>query len=471
MASLIRDKARGAAAGHTYRIQFCDGQGQRLAVYLGRTSLRVAEEWRSRVEQLVAAKIGGVALSADLAAWLRDLPATAHGKLAHVGLVGERVKAEVVTLEQTCQRFLDSAVAKPGTVLIWRQCIDSMLRFFGASTPINSITPEQGDGWKKWLSEPHETIFGRSRTKAIRRLAVATQAKRLVVGKQIFRCAVRWGLMEKNPLDGIRGGSNANSSRAFYVTPQMIAAIIDNCPNVEWRLIFALARYAGLRCPSEVAGLSWQDVNWEQSGLRVRSPKTEHHAGGDSRMVPITPPLMAILDGAFVLAPDGATLIVPGYQKMTANLRTQGIRVIEAAGLKPWPKLFQNMRSSRETEWLEEFPIKAVASWMGHSELVSLKHYAQILPEHFISATGKIAHADCSAPNPQNAAQQGVMASCMKVDKKKKTVLPSEGNTVLSGKTEVLGEKRIGAERFELSTSWSQTRRATNCATLRRRAT
>ena len=35
----------------------------------------------------------------------------------------------------------------------------------------------------------------------------------------------------------------------------------------------------------------------------------------------------------------------------------------------------------------------------------------------------------------------------------------------------IQGEKRIGAERFELSTSWSQTRRATNCATLRRRAT
>jgi hypothetical protein len=31
-------------------------------------------------------------------------------------------------------------------------------------------------------------------------------------------------------------------------------------------------------------------------------------------------------------------------------------RIIKRAGLKPWPKLFQNLRSTRETELAEDFP-------------------------------------------------------------------------------------------------------------------
>jgi hypothetical protein len=76
---------------------------------------------------------------------------------------------------------------------------------------------------------------------------------------------------------------------------------------------------------------------------------------------------------------------------------------VKQAGLEPWPRLFHNLRSSRETELLEQFPVHVVAQWMGHDAKVSLKHYAQTKEEHFDLATGG---AKSGAEEAQNQAQQ-----------------------------------------------------------------
>jgi hypothetical protein len=109
-------------------------------------------------------------------------------------------------------------------------------------------------------------------------------------------------------------------------------------------------------------------------------------AGHESQLVPIVPRLRAILQECFEVAPECITLVVPRFQDMAANLRTYAHRIIERAGLTVWPKTFQNMRSSRETDWLKTYPVANVGQWMGHSPTVSLKHYAQALPEHFAAA-------------------------------------------------------------------------------------
>ena len=58
-------------------------------------------------------------------------------------------------------------------------------------------------------------------------------------------------------------------------------------------------------------------------------------------------------------------------------------KLIRLSGLTVWPKLFQNIRSSRQTELEERFPRKTVCEWMGNSETVADQHYLQVLDEHF----------------------------------------------------------------------------------------
>ena len=68
--------------------------------------------------------------------------------------------------------------------------------------------------------------------------------------------------------------------------------------------------------------------------------------------------------------------------------------IIERAGLKTWPKLFQNLRASRETELVEKFPIHVVTDWLGNSPDIAHKHYLQTHEEHFKRAV------DNSDPKP-----------------------------------------------------------------------
>ena len=48
-----------------------------------------------------------------------------------------------------------------------------------------------------------------------------------------------------------------NRSRDYFVTRDEAKAVLNACPDAEWKLIFALSRYGGLRCPSEHLELRW----------------------------------------------------------------------------------------------------------------------------------------------------------------------------------------------------------------------
>ncbi len=57
--------------------------------------------------------------------------------------------------------------------------------------------------------------------------------------------------------------------------------------------------------------------------------------------------------------------------------------------MKPWPKLFQNLRPTRETELAQDYPLHVACAWIGNSQAVANKHYLQVTEEHFREATQK----------------------------------------------------------------------------------
>ena len=85
---------------------------------------------------------------------------------------------------------------------------------------------------------------------------------------------------------------------------------------------------------------------------------------------------------------DGYALSRPllfpfGYRDTNTNLRTQLRRIIRRAGLTPRPKLFQNIRASRETELALVYPLHVVRAWIGNSALIANKHYLQVTEADF----------------------------------------------------------------------------------------
>jgi hypothetical protein len=97
--------------------------------------------------------------------------------------------------------------------------------------------------------------------------------------------------------------------------------------------------------------------------------------------------------------------VITRYRHFNVNLRTHLLRIIERAGLKPWPKLFQNLRSTRETELAENHPIHVVCAWLGNSQPVAAKHYLQVRDVDFERAAEGDAYSD--ALMTQNATQTG----------------------------------------------------------------
>jgi hypothetical protein len=176
------------------------------------------------------------------------------------------------------------------------------------------------------------------------------------------------------------------------------------CPDHEWRLLLALARYGGLRTPSEPLALEWTDVNWERQRFRVIAPKTEHQDGGE-RWVPLFPELKPFLEDAWDRAKPGQTYVITRWRDTEKNLRTGLNRILRRAGVKPWPRLYQNLRASRETELAESFPIHVVAEWLGNSPKTALAHYTQVTEEHYQRA------AKSGAVEVQKPVQQGAAPS------------------------------------------------------------
>jgi hypothetical protein len=69
--------------------------------------------------------------------------------------------------------------------------------------------------------------------------------------------------------------------------------------------------------------------------------------------------------------------------RKSVNLCTHLERIIAKAGHKCWPRLFQNLRASCETDWVERYPAHAVAKWLGHSPKVAAEHYLMSREYHF----------------------------------------------------------------------------------------
>ena len=210
-------------------------------------------------------------------------------------------------------------------------------------------------------------------------LAPATAANMVKFSRHFWKAALRKNVVDANIWDGIRAGSWVNSERQAFITREMTAKIIEACPDREWRLIVALCRYAGLRCPSELNALTWDDVHWDTNRITIRAPKT------GIRIIPLFPELVEPLREYYEAAEPGAVHVIAKYVGQV-NLRTRFRKIIERAGLVPWERQFHNLRASRQTELEDKFPSHVVCAWLSNSESVARKHYLQVRDEHFDEA-------------------------------------------------------------------------------------
>jgi len=115
----------------------------------------------------------------------------------------------------------------------------------------------------------------------------------------IFNCAVRWELIERNPIDHVRlKGGSGRLGRSRVLEAAEFNRLVA-CSKEPFRTMFLLAGCLGLRC-SEIVALQWSDFDFQRGTLllqrgivhgRIGPVKTEASRGA----IPIDPVLASAL--------------------------------------------------------------------------------------------------------------------------------------------------------------------------------
>lgn len=337
-------------------IQFVGPDGRRYSLRLGKVNKQAAESTRVRVERLLAARKLGETLDAETKTWLKRIDRTLEDRLVKVKLIDGRTSH---TLGELSQRYLQRRTdLKPKSLKLLGNGLDRLQQFFGSDTSIHSITSADAGDWRRWML-----------SEGLSEATVRTYSR---YAKQLFKDAQAREIVGCNPFASLPSGSVANQNNRIVSVDEM-TQVLNACPSQDWRLLLALCRYAGLRCPSETHLLTWDDVDLDQGKLTVQCPKTEHHHGHEFRTVPIQPRLALELDAA-ARTRSGSRVV----RLSRHNLHKGLARIIEASGVEPWADPFHCLRRSCETDWAEQFPEFAVAKWIGNSVTVARRHYLKL---------------------------------------------------------------------------------------------
>jgi len=299
---------------------------------------------------------------------------------------------------------------KASTTLVYEQVIQNLRKFFAPDVLLAEITQGHCIDFARYLSRQS--------------YAKTTIDRRMSLARTILSEAVQYQHIERNPFDGIRPKlknlmSRNNRTRKQLISADDILKVMEQCPDAEWRCLIALSRFGGLRVPSEALSLRWEHVDLPNGRMHVPCPKLEHLEGHDSRDVPIFAELRPWLEACWDAAEPGTQFVISRHRPpvlksgagwANANLRTRLEKFIHRAGLQPWPRLWHNLRASRQTELTDRFPQHVVCKWLGNSEAVASEHYLQVSDQHWQQAQTVMpqvmlsgAESGRTGPNVKNA--------------------------------------------------------------------
>ena len=379
MASVSKETRNGKAL---YRVSFTDENKKRRFIRLAGVSKKDAEVIANKIRSIVSAKVSGEPLSPNVIEWLGTRADYIYDKLAKVELIRPRCS---LTVPKYFEQYADEKGQQKSES--WRMnhgITLKKLEAYFSDMPLVEITDDDAQTFRKHLADNYAQA------------TVSGDIKRI---KTAFRKAMKDKLIFTSPFEEVVAGDQSNDERKYFITRDVIAKVLDTCPNAEWRLLVSLVRFGGLRNPSETLALKWEHVNWTEKTIRIPGSK-----GKDGeirwRTIPIFNELIEPLREAFDADHEHCITKIRGSAN---SLRNRFERILKRAGFpkeKLWPRLWHNLRASRDTELSNELPAHEVSLLMGNSPKVSNKHYKMMSPEHFES----LKH--CSDKSGTHMAQQ-----------------------------------------------------------------
>jgi integrase len=236
--------------------------------------------------------------------------------------------------------------------------------FLGRNISIVNITNKDVYDLKAWLLAKHTS---------------ATVHTTLAFVKQIFRYAVKRKYIMESPAESVTCGVQISREKDRTITLDEYQRILEACPSNQWRVIIALARIGGCRCPSEAVALRWADVNFENNVIEIHSVKTERHKQHSTRLMPLFYDLRVELERLYFDSDyDSKDFVITMFEnrrdkKVAIGSLTETIT--KRAGLGAIDRFYDNCRTTRSNEIVRKYGNDLENAWLGHSDKVRKKYY------------------------------------------------------------------------------------------------
>ncbi len=255
MASLVKRKDRGREG---YLLSFYTADRRPRSIWLGDVSLRTANNVKRHVEELVRAQKANSRPESDSERWANETEGRLRQSLVKFGLAKPEVERPSDDASNYLGPFIDHYLEKRCdlkgiTIVKLKQVRAWAVAYFGERKAIYAITRADFEQWLRWMLLPPTETEQKSKIK-VKPLSKSTATKHAKRFRQMLEFAVNSRLIEENPGEGVKLGSEVNPSRQSFISRPMATAILEKCPDAQWKLIFALPRFAGLRCPNRSPG-------------------------------------------------------------------------------------------------------------------------------------------------------------------------------------------------------------------------
>ncbi|MCD0457942.1 tyrosine-type recombinase/integrase [Roseiconus lacunae] len=394
MASLHKENDRGRKG---WRIRYRDVNKRPKSIWLGQCSKKSANDAFRHISELVDARANHGRPDNATVKWAEKLDGKLRDRLEALDLI--EVSTAIQELPKTVIAYMRAYIKsrtdwkKPEN---YKQAVDKLETHLGKDIPLTSLTKGDADRWHRWMID---TL----------KLSTNTAGQNVKRCRQMMRQAVADRLADENVFSEVKIDLRSDQSKNRFIDDVAAEAILEACGGQEWRTLFALCRFGGLRCPSEVLRMKWTDIVWDRDRFRVTSPKTARYGKGE-RVVPLFPELRIELEALLELQQsrgDSSPYVIGTFRDTETNLRKRFAKIVENAGVEAFPKPFMALRASRRTE-LERtgrFPNHVLNDWFGHSGAVAETHYLQTTEADFTEAAGGNAGGNKHAKTGESASK------------------------------------------------------------------
>jgi len=350
-------------------------RGKQRTIHLGRDfTSGSADRVATIVTDILSCRKRGDAVPLEILRRVENLPERVRNSFERHGLIGG---VSSWTLADLLEKFRETkSHFKKTTQDFYRNFGNHLAAFFGSDCRLSAIGKLDCERFKN---------------QHLGKLAACTTSRGLRACRTIFKYAVDAGWLENNPFKKVSSRVDVNLVRQSYVDNATIYKVMEYCRDDYDRLLLALARFGGLRIPSEAGHLRYCDFDLVNNVIRIhQDTKT------GAREVPLFGEIREIFDrivvnlGKISVPADSpgenysadSQALVFGKLGNRGTIHNRILAVIRASGVPVWLKLFVNLRSSCITDLVGRgYSEKTLDAIFGNSARVRNLHYVQFLKD------------------------------------------------------------------------------------------